>query len=106
VMPQVVRASLFLISIVLMPNHETHPQIWVVGFKRQIDYEFVVISLKPKTSMGMGVPIKLINSSLKNFVSISQFSKHMRNNALAQFIIFLKHLNRFALICAFLLVEV
>jgi hypothetical protein len=56
--------------------------------------------------MRIGVPIKLVESRLKNFITVSQFAKHMSNNSLAQFIILLKHLNRFASVCSSSLMEV
>ena len=68
--------------MVLMPSHENYPQIWVVSFKRQIDYEFMVIFSKIKATMGIGGIIKLINPGLENLVTVSQFSEYISDDAL------------------------
>ncbi len=50
--------------------------------------------------------IELMKPGLGNLVTVSQLFEYMSDNALAQAVIFLKHLNSLALVCAFTVMEV
>ena len=52
-----------------MCSYEACPQIRIVGSKRQIDYESVIISMEIKARVG--VPIEFIYLGLENLVTVS-----------------------------------
>ncbi|CGW82775.1 Uncharacterised protein [Salmonella enterica subsp. enterica serovar Typhi] len=41
--PQIIRALLFLVSVTLVVDKETRPQVNVICFKSQIEDKFIVI---------------------------------------------------------------